>query len=168
MKRLFLFGLICLATCVSSCTMPFWVYIRNKTNEIAVVHVVLLDKSSMQTLPNKVKVADKIVAFKSGFRQSFYEKQNVQWIDTSQFSFNLLPGTTIDLADMAGKFVNSHPTNRVLVTVTANNKADTLLNPAAFFRSEKFMFKNVGISVPVLYYDVLDSIALKRDGLALR
>lgn len=146
---------LCFITIVlNSCTMPFWAYIRNMSMYPAVIDVVLLDKGSMRTLPNQVKVADTIVAFKSGFRQHFYKRESVQWIDTSHFSFTIKPGSSIDLSDLAGRFVNSFPVENVFVTVTANHVIDTLIERRHQFRHEKFGYKNVGVSVPVLYYDV--------------
>ncbi len=156
LKQLILFCFCFITISFSGCTMLFYAYIRNATNTAAVIDVKLLSKSSMKTLPNRVKVADKVVVFKSGFRQNFYKTYPVTWIDTTHFSFVIMPGTSIDLTDVAGKFVNAHPREDVLVTVTLNYKIDTLINGYRDFRHEKFGYKNVGVSVPVLYYDVVE------------
>jgi hypothetical protein len=134
--------------------MPFLAYVRNKSTLPAVIEVQLLDKSRMRTLPNSVMVADKIVPFRAGFRQSFYIRQYVHWTDTSHFSYTVMPGTTVDLSDLAGRFVNGHPREDVFVTVTAGNIIDTLINGRQDFRNTKFGFTNVGISLPLYYYDI--------------
>jgi hypothetical protein len=136
------------------CTIPYLVYIRNKSALPAVIDVHLLDKSRMRTLPNSALVAGKIVTFKAGFRQSFADRQYVHWIDTAWFSFTVLPGTTIDFTDLAGRFVNAHPRETVFVTITAGTTIDTLNNGRDDFRYKKFGYKNVGISLPVYYYDI--------------
>jgi len=154
MRTLLLGCMFCLSMSLSSCTMPFWAYIRNTSAFPAIIDVVLLDKHGMRTLPNQVKVAHKIVAFKWGFRQNFYEWENVQWVDTSHFSFTVMPGTSIDLADAAGRFMNSYPVERSFVTVTVNGTVDTLIDRNRNFLHQKFSYTHVGLSVPVLYYDV--------------
>ena len=154
MAKLFFVILFCGTVLLSACTMPFLAYVRNMVSTAAIVDVVLLDKRWMRTLPNSVLVADKIVPFKAGFRQCFYQRRNVHWIDTVHFSFTVLPGSTADLTDMAGMFMNGHPREDVFVTITINDTVDTLINGLRDFRHEKFGLKNVGISLPVYYYDV--------------
>lgn len=144
----------CFVITANACTMPYLAYVRNKSALPVVIDVHLLDKSRMRKLPNSVLVADKIVAFKAGFRQSFADRQYVHWIDTSHFSFTVLPGTTVDLTDLAGRFVNGHPRETVFVTITAGASVDTLINGRDDFRYKKFGYKNVGISLPVYYYDI--------------
>lgn len=154
MSRLALLCLLCCMLCLSACTTPFWAYIRNMAGVPATIDVFLLDKAAMKTLPNQVKVVNKIVVFKSGFRQSFYKTENVHWIDTTHFSFTIQPGVTADLTDMAGRFVNANPREQVCVTVTINTITDTLINGRNDFRFHKFGYKKVGLDIPVLYYDV--------------
>lgn len=148
--------LLCLyiTVCLSSCENLYHPYIRNRSNAVAVVDVFLLNKASLKKLPNQVKVADRIVDFKSGFRQSFYNHQNVIWKDTVHFALTIPPGTTADLSDMAGRFMNAHPHEQLLVTVTANNTTDTLMNGLLDFRYKKFAYQHVGVDVRVLYYDI--------------
>ena len=145
--------LIC-AFAISGCTVPYLAYIRNKSSLPATIHVALLDKSRMRTLPNSVLVAGSIVNFRPGFRQHFYNRQTVHWIDTAHFSFTILPNTTVDLTDLAGRFSNAHPIENVRVTVRAVSYTDTLINGRLDFRRQQFQFKNVGISLPVYYYDI--------------
>lgn len=144
----------CMLVAANGCTIPYLAYVINKSTLPAVIDVHLLDKSRMRTLPNSVLVADKIVTFKAGFRQSFSDRQYVHWIDTAHFTFTVLPGTTVDLTDLAGRFVNAHPRESVFVTVTAGTTIDTLINGRDDFRYKKFGYKNVGISLPVYYYDI--------------
>jgi hypothetical protein len=142
------------AVMLNGCTIPYLAYIRNKSARPALIEVELLDKSRMRTLPNSVLLAGKIVVFRAGFRQNFYNRQTVHWIDTARFSFAVPPGTTIDLTDLAGRFSNGHPIENVRVTVNTARRTDTLLNGRDDFRYQLFQFKNVGISLPLYYYDI--------------
>lgn len=157
MKRCLVLMLLCgCMRLFSACTMPFWAYIRNISGKDAIVTIVLLRRNSMNTLPNRVKVAREIISFKpgSGYRQSFTERENVNWVDTIHFTFTVRPGTTADLTDMAGKFSNAHPKEEVFVTVTTGSKTDTLINGRDDFRYAKFGYKRSFFNDPVLYYDV--------------
>lgn len=139
---------------LSSCSVPFCVYVRNLTSEIAVIDVYLLGKASMETLPNKIKVANKVVAFKSGFRKDFNNKQNVIWIDTTHFKFILYPNTTVDFTDIAGRFVNGYPRGNVSVIISTETKVDTLMNGREEFKQDKFQYKHLWVSLSLLYYDI--------------
>ncbi len=108
----------------------------------------------METLPNRVKVANKIIEFKSGYRNKLDRVNNVIWLDTSHFKFTIYPNTTVDLTDMTGTFMNSHPKSNVIAYITTKSKVDTVLNGKFDFPREKFSFKNVGISSPLFYYDI--------------
>ena len=154
MRQLLLSFLIFLTFGICSCSIPFGAYLRNMTNDIATVDVFLLDKTNMVTLPNKIKVANRIINFKSGFKKFIDSSQNVTWIDISHFKLEMKPNTTVDLTDMAGRFVNSYPREDVRVIVSTNEKLDTLLNGRSNFYYNKFGFKNVGLSSPLLYYDI--------------
>lgn len=154
MSKWYVATVFCITVMANGCTMPYLAYVRNNSLLPVVIEVQLLDKSSMRTLPNSVLVANEIVAFKAGFRGAFTERQYVHWIDTAHFSFTVLPGTTVDLTDMAGRFVNAHPIENVLVTVGSASGKDTLINGRHDFRKDKFTFRNVGISLPVYYYDL--------------
>ncbi len=154
MSKCYWFTVFCFVITAGGCTIPYLAYVRNKSALPVVIDVHLLDKSRMRTLPNSVLVANKIVSFKAGFRQSFADRQYVHWIDTAHFSFTVLPGNTADLTDLAGRFVNAHPREAVFVTITAGTSIDTLINGRDDFRYKKFGFKNVGISLPVYYYDI--------------
>ena len=136
-----------------SCSWEYYTYIINRTTQTATIDVFLKEKSEFKTLPNQVKVANEVVKFKWGFRQKFDITQNVSWIDTSHFRFFIKPGSTIDLNDMTGWFVNGHPTKHVEVTVTSNKKIDTLIT--GFHRiNNTFVFKAVGLTRHVLYFDI--------------
>ena len=154
MRQLLLSVLLCLTLGIYSCTIPFGAYLRNMTNETAVIDVFLLDKTGMATLPNKIKVANKIINFKSGFQKFIDSSQNVTWVDISHFKLEMKPNTTVDLTDMAGRFVNSYPLEEVRIIVSTNDKVDTLMNGRFYFNHDKFEYKNVGISSPLLYYDI--------------
>lgn len=156
MRGLTLFIIYCTVLALSSCTMIFGAYIRNMASETAVIDVFLLDKTDLKTLPNKVTTANRLVKFKSGFRKFLDSTQNVIWIDVSHFKLEMRANTTVDLSDMAGKFINSSPRGDVIVTVTLKNKVDTLINGRRDFRHEKFEYKNAGFSSPLLHYDIKD------------
>ena len=139
---------------LSGCSMVYDAYLRNFSKEKAIVDVYIYDKKWMKTLPNQVHIANEIVAFKSGFRNKIHETQLVRWIDTSHFQFDLMPNSTADFSDMAGKFLNGGTFNKLLVIVTANNKPDTLLNRSWYSYAKKFSYKRRFFSREILYYDV--------------
>ena len=142
---------------INSCETPDYAYIRNLTNNIAVIKVLLVDKKEMKTLPNKVRITNRIVKFKSGYRRFFLDStQNVKWLDTSHFTFEINPHSTADLSDMIGAFENSSPRNNVMLTITSNGKTDTLHNGNGWkgYRYELFSYKHIWFGRPVLYYDI--------------
>ena len=154
MKRLLVPVIVLMMLAFSACITPFNAYLRNPTNSVAIVEVYLLDKQEMKTLPNQIKVADSILEFKGDYKRPFRKVQNVKWIDTVHFRFELQPHTTADLTDMTAGFTNSYPHGDFRVTVTTANKVDTLLNGSKDFRYKLFQYKNKGLSPHILYYDV--------------
>ena len=154
MRRLLSFILVLFAFSISSCSMYFDAFIRNMTNEIAVIDVYLLNKRQMKTLPNKVSVANRIVKFRSGYKKYMDSLQNVIWIDMEHFKLELAPNSTADLTSLAGRFLNSYPREEVRVTVKVNNKVDTLSNGRRDFRYELFGYKKMPFGTPILYYDI--------------
>jgi hypothetical protein len=137
---------------LTSCSVIFNAYLRNTTDRVATVDVYLLSKQNMKTLPNKVGVANRVVAFKSGYRKYIDSLQNVDWIDTNHFKLEMAPKTTVDLTDMAGRFRNGDALHDVRVTVTLENRTDTILYEAG--RNNQLHFKSMGFGTPVLYYDI--------------
>ena len=154
MRRLFLTALIPTCWLLSACSLEFSAFMRNLSTETAIIDVFLLDKSEWNRLPNKVKVANRIVEFKNGVRGKFDSLQIVIWVDTSHFRFEMKPQTSLDFTDMAGEFLNSHPRRDVRVVVTTSTSSDTILNGYRNFRSENFQYTNFGLKNPTLYYDV--------------
>lgn len=153
MRLILIAGIVICLIIFCSCTILFHAYIRNATMHTAIIDVYLLDKSQMATLPNKVRVANRTLNFKGNYKKYIDSTQNVTWMDTEHFKLEIKPNTTVDLSDMAGIFINSHPSEDVRVTVSTNNKVDTLLNGRNDFRYNQFHFKGRLFS-PVLYYDV--------------
>jgi len=152
--RPMLYTMLCfIATSIISCTTLFNVFVRNTTGLPATLDIYLLDKTNMKTLPNKARVADKIVHFKAGYRKYFDSYQSVIWVDTSHFKFIMRPGTTVDLSDMTGIFVNGGNRRDILVTVTVNGKADTLVQ-GRNRTPDTFQFKGRIFSNSILYYDI--------------
>jgi len=137
-----------------SCSWNFYAYIRNSTHSTATVDVYLLDKSNLNTLPNKVRIAERAVNFKSGYKKYFEHTQNVRWIDTSHFTFEIKPYTTLDLTEMTGRFRNGGPRKHVRVILTTEGKVDTLINGEVDDRRNKFHYDHVGLTTHVLYYDI--------------
>jgi hypothetical protein len=158
MRFLFSIRLFCLAFLLNSCSWNFFVYIRNTSAKTAIIDVFLLDKTQMAILPNKVTVANRVVNFKAGFRKHFDSSQNVEWVDTSHFKFYIAPQKTIDLTDMAGSFRNGYPSGAVRVTVSLNNKTDTLVYGGADTRHHKFVYDHVGVAFHVLHYDIKEKV----------
>lgn len=155
MKQLLLLLLIlCLTLGICSCSIPFGAYIRNMSKDPAMIDVFLLDRTSMTTAPNVIRVSNTIIEFKSGFKKKMDNSQNVKWIDLSHFRLELQPHTTVDLSDMVGTFINAYPQGDVRVTVSVNNKVDTLMNGKSDFKQEKFLVKKVGLSTALLYHDI--------------
>lgn len=138
----------------SSCSIPFGAYLRNLTNETAVVHVFIINKQYLNRLPDRVDVANEIVKFKSGLRRKFSDQQPVKWIDTAHFIFHLKPQSSADLTDMGARFINGSPNNYIRVIVKTTSKSDTLLNGYGDFYRRKFIYTHYGLSNPTYYYDV--------------
>lgn len=154
MRQILVLVLFFLISSFYSCSVVYNAYIRNMTNEAAIINVFILEKRSMYTLPNKIKIANMAVKFKGGYKKYFDETQNVIWLTTEHFKFEMKPNMTADLSDLAGKFINSHPTDEVRVTVQTTNRTDTLLNGGIDFRYNLFQFKSMGFASPVIYYDI--------------
>jgi len=87
MRQLLIIGLLITSFFIYSCSTLFDAYIRNMTSENAIIDVFLLDKTQMETLPNKVKVANRIVNFKSAYKKYIDSTQNVVWLDTNLFNW---------------------------------------------------------------------------------
>jgi hypothetical protein len=106
----------------------------------------------MPTLPNQIKVADRIVKFKGGYRQQFFNTKNVVWLDLNHFQLELSPNTTADLTDMTGYWMNARCICDAKVTVTAGGKTDILVDGRFFnVRHELFSY---GRKFSIIYYDV--------------
>ena len=104
-----LFFTSCLLTLLlSSCSLPFWAYIRNLTNETAIINVYNRRGDFSETLPT-IKTADQVVKFKNGHRRFFTDTTNILWIDSTHFKVFLKPKTTIDFEDIAGHFLVTTP-----------------------------------------------------------
>lgn len=136
-----------------SCQTFYDVFVRNMTNGPVTLDVYLLDKTDMKTLPNKARVADRIVRFKTGYKKYFERYKNVTWVDTSHFKFTVDPHTTVDLSDMTGIFRNGSSMRNVLITLTTNTRMDTLVNGRTFPHKD-FEHKARIFSNSMLYYDV--------------
>lgn len=154
MQRLSIVMLVLTAYSITSCSVYFNAYVRNPTNKTAVVDVYLLQKQNMKTLPNQVKTANRIIAFKGAYRQQFDSLQTVTWVSTEHFRLKVAPHTTTDLTDMAGSFLNGSVMQDVLVTVTASGKTDTLLNGQGRPVPGAFVYKGMGFKNPVIYHDI--------------
>jgi hypothetical protein len=135
--------------------MAFWAYLRNISNDTAVIDVYLLDKSDWRTLPNQIKTANEAVSFKPGYTKRFDTYTNVAWVDTTHFRVMLPPNTTLDLNDLAGRFYNGGSTKDVLLVITTETRLDTLIKGRNEFLKEPHLFKAVGIFKPFFYKNVL-------------
>jgi hypothetical protein len=124
------------------------------TGENATIDVFLLDKKFMNTLPNRVRVANKILDFKSGYKNHIDSSQNVVWENMNHFKLEVKPKTTIDFTDIAGDFLNGSPFFDAVITVNKFGKVDTLLNGRRGFRENLFQFKSRGLGRPVIFYDI--------------
>ena len=153
MKFLLLTILLFVTVAFYSCSVFFDSYVRNTTEETATIDVFLIETNQWVTLPNRVKIAHSLVNFKSGYKKYFSETTYVTWLNTKHFQLKVSAGSTIDLSDIAGKFLNSHPTKDVRVIVSTSTKSDTLLNGYRDFRSDLFQYNTIAFH-PILYYDV--------------
>ncbi len=139
--------------CLFSCSLVFEAYVRNMTKENAIMDVFLLNTKEWPNLPNQVKTAPRLINFKSGYKRYFDERQKVTWIDINHFQVQIKSGSSIDLSDVAGRFVNSYPTQDVRVIVSTRSKIDTLLNRHRDYRDSLFGYKYKAFR-PILYYDI--------------
>ncbi|HLP38087.1 hypothetical protein [Lacibacter sp.] len=155
MRNILFTGLLITILSLSSCSMIFWAYVRNISNDTALIDVYLLDKSDWRTLPNQIKTAHEAVSFKAGYTKRFDSYTNVTWVDTAHFKVMLPPNTTLDLNDLAGMFYNGGSTKDILVVITTQSRLDTLLKGRYEFLKEPHLFKTVGTFKPFFYKPVL-------------
>ncbi len=141
---------------LSSCSLHFWAYLRNMTNDIAIVDVYIKEQNFHKTLPSSIATANQIVDFKNRHRRFFNDTTSIVWVDRSHFKVYVRPKTTIDFEDIAGYFLNSHPLSDLQVFVTSNKMTDTLMNGIMDFRHDKFNYKQNGFIPPrpLLYHDI--------------
>ncbi len=143
---------------ISSCSWEFQACIRNLTNAAASVDVYLLDTRNMKTLPNQIRMTNRIINLKRGYKRFLDSTQNVTWIDINHFRLEIKPRTTVDLSDMAGIFINGSPRNKVMVIASSAQKTDTLLNGEYGFAFRKLNYKG-GFFTHILYHDITDQEA---------
>ncbi|MBL0357918.1 MAG: hypothetical protein IPP72_14035 [Chitinophagaceae bacterium] len=148
-----------LVFCVSllffnSCSIPFETYLRNMSGATAIVDVYLLNTKWMKTLPNRVDVANSLLDFKCGYKNHIDSSQVVDWKEINHFQLAMKPNTTADLTDMAGGFTNGYPHWKVSITITVNNRIDTVMNGSADYIIKKFAYRYKRFSKPVVYYDI--------------
>ncbi len=120
----------------------------------AMIDVFLLDRTSMTTASNVVRVSNTIIEFKPGFKKFLDNSQNVKWIDSSHFKLELQPRTTVDLTAMVGTFINASPKENVRILVSLNDKVDTLMNGRSDYNHNRFSFKKVGVFSSLMYHDI--------------
>lgn len=147
---------LALTLILSSCSLRFWAYIRNLTNDIATVDVYIQEPNFSRILPSNIRTANQTVEFKNGHRRLFNDTTQIVWIDSLHFRVFVRSQTTVDLEDIDGYFMNSHPTSDIKVIVTSKQAIDTLMNGRMDFRREKFSYQQNGFipPKPLLYYDI--------------
>ena len=150
-RQFILLVIVCIH--LASCSMLFNACIRNTTNQIATIDVYILDKTNLKTLPNKIRVANRLVNLKSGYKKYLNSSEDVTWIDTEHFKLDIKPQTTVDLSDMIGAFINGSPRHEARVIVTSPGKIDTLIDGRQYPGMEKFNYIG-GFFSPKLYYDI--------------
>ena len=149
--KLFFAGLFLTLT-ITSCTMLFSAYIRNMTNEVATVDVFIQEEDFRSQVPSSVKTAKQIVNFKGRYGRFFKDSTAIVWVDSSHFKVMIQPKTTVDLADIAGKFWNGRSRSRLKVLMTTNKETYVLTDSIyGYVGREKFQ------GVPrkyIIYHDI--------------
>jgi hypothetical protein len=145
-------GMSCFA--LSSCSIRSQAYLRNSTNQPALIDVYILDKKRMQQLPDTVNVAMEVLPIEKGMYKKLTSIQTVNVKDSLHFTFNLTPQSTADLSDMVGEIWNGSWRNNVRVVVITANRADTIINGWGSPNKSKFSLYEKGLSDPIYYYDV--------------
>lgn len=131
------FVVFILLTC-PGCSKLFHACIRNLSNDPAIVDVYLLNTENMKTLPNKIRMSNRIINLKKSYAGQLDSTQNVTWITPQHFQLTVYPKTTADFSDMVGVFINGNPRGDARMIVNFNGKKDTLLNGWYNFKREKF------------------------------
>ncbi|MCO5241459.1 MAG: hypothetical protein M9904_15530 [Chitinophagaceae bacterium] len=143
---------------ISSCSWKFDACIRNLTDAAALVDVYLLDIRNMKTLPNQIRMTNRVINLERGYKRFLDSTQNVTWVDINHFRLEINPHTTVDLSDMAGIFINGTPRNKIMVIASSAHKTDTLLNGEPGFAFRKLNYKG-RFFTHILYHDITDQEA---------
>jgi len=138
---------------VVSCSIVYHGFVRNFTSETAIIDVRFLEGTKLTKVPEKVSFANEVVKFKGGYKKLFKDSLTVSRLDSSHVRLMIPPHTSIDLSDITGAFLNAHPLEDCLVTVTVKNRVDTLLNGRYNLNRKLFSFKG-GIGTALAYHDI--------------
>jgi hypothetical protein len=149
------FVLFFISITFTSCSLVVPTYLRNFTNEITVVDIFFLNKSSEHTHTDSVKVANSIIDFDSDYLKSFDNAQKVLWVDANHMSFEIHPNTSVNLWDV-GAFVSPYTSKDFTVTLTRGNKSDTIADGTTRYRNKNIQVKQRGMRPIGLYYDIKD------------
>lgn len=153
MKSLLRLSIFFLLLFCCGCSKRFHACIRNLSQHPAIVDVYLLNTTQMKTLPNAVRVANRIINIKKAYAGQMDSSQLVHWVTTTHFQLTVKPQTTVDLSDMVGMFVNGRPRQDARLIVSVNEIKDTLYNGMFHFQREKFGYHG-SVFNPKLYYDI--------------
>ena len=154
-RQMLPFVLLFMLITFTSCSFIVPTYLRNFTNEIAIVDIFFLNKPSEHAHADSVKVANSIIDFDSDYVKSFNSTQKVLWEDINHMSFEIYPNSSINLWSI-GTFISPYTSKEFTVILTKNNKSDTIANGATGFRNSDIQHKQRGLHPVAFYYDIKD------------
>jgi hypothetical protein len=149
------FTLLLVLITFSSCSYIVPTYLRNFTDEIAIVHIFFLNKPPEHRHADSVKVANSIIDFDSSYYKSFDSSQEVLWVDANHLSFEIHPNTTVNLWDV-GAHISPYTSKNFTVTLTRGNKFDTVANGITGYLSNDIKYKRKlrALLPSNCYYDI--------------
>ena len=137
----------------AGCTIPAEILFRNYSNRKVMLDVSLADRKFFDRLPNKVNFYDTSASkhqFSGGWRASTF----VTWVDSITFYLEVPPFTVVDVADISNGLTLGTKQPDVMLIMTTDHRADTLITGSYVSVAKKFKSTGYGLfKSPVYYYD---------------
>ncbi|MCX6319958.1 MAG: hypothetical protein NTW29_21950 [Bacteroidetes bacterium] len=138
-----------------SCSYLCQAYLRNLTDEVVIADVHILNPEDSSIIPKRIRTANGIAVLKKDFITGFSHTSEIRRLDNLHYQVLIRPGSTINLSDITGAFMNGAPISNQRVVLISSKGTDTLMNGWGRRRNVKFHYIGGGLIVPgsVIYYD---------------
>lgn len=147
MWRLILLASVFLA----GCTIPAEVYFRNYSDKKTRLQASLVDRRLFDKLPNRITFYDTATK-----KHDLYGKWRlstlVTWVDSTRFYVDIPAFTVINIEDISRGLTLGAKEPDIILTMTTDNKTDTLMTGEYFSIVKKFKERGYGIFRPAIYY----------------